>query len=77
MSQKRTLILLIALAILILSLSACGGGSDVVKRPVVRLQVGDQTYAENVYSYCWPEAADNIACDVDETSLIQPITNGA
>ncbi len=74
MSQKRTLVLLIALAVLILS--ACGGGgSDVVKRPVVRLQVGDQTYAENVYSYCWPESAENIACDIDETALVQPIKN--
>jgi hypothetical protein len=72
MSQKRTFILLVALLAVILS--ACGGGgSDVVKRPVVRLQVGGQTYGENVYSYCWPESADNIACDMDADALVRPI----
>ncbi len=32
-------------------------------------------YAENVYSYCWPESADNLACDIDAVALAQPIHN--
>lgn len=76
MSQKRIIILVVALLVAMTWLTACGGGdSNVVKRPVVRLQVGGQTYAENVYSYCWPESEGNLVCDMDSVALIQPIRN--
>ncbi len=60
------------LFILVLVLSACGGQASVA-RPVVKLQVGDQLYEENIYQYCWPEAADNLVCDVDNVAYVQPL----
>jgi len=75
MTHKRILALVAVLLVLALALTGCGGDdeSDTIERPVVRLQVGDQTYGENVYSYCWPESAENIACDVDAVALAQPL----
>lgn len=74
--KTRTILFLMLLGALILALSACGDeGSDAVARPVVRLQVNDQTYEENVYSYCWPESADDLECDVDAVALVQPLRN--
>ncbi|MBI5958744.1 MAG: hypothetical protein HY866_08415 [Chloroflexi bacterium] len=40
---------------------------------MVRLRVGQQVYEENIYSYCWPESTENLACDVDQIALVQPI----
>ncbi len=60
------------LIILIALLSACGGQARVA-RPVVKLQVGDQLYEENVYQYCWPEASDNLVCDVNNVAYVQPL----
>ncbi len=57
--------------ILVLVLSACGGQS--VSRPVVKLQVGEQLYEENIYQYCWPETSDNLVCDVDNVAYVQPL----
>ncbi len=55
--------------------AACGGDSNsATKRPVVQMQVNNQTYQENVYSYCWPESADNSVCDMDAVALVQPLT---
>lgn len=71
MNKRLVFITLIVLAGL--ALAACGGGSEVTERPAVRLQVGDQTYEENVYQYCWPETKDNLACDVDEVAAVQPM----
>lgn len=74
--KTRSFLFLMLLGVLILALSACGDeGSDTVARPVVRLQVNDQTFEENVYSYCWPESADNLVCDVDAVALVQPLRN--
>jgi len=74
--KTRTFLFLMLLGALTLALSACGDeGSDAVARPVVRLQVNDQTYEENVYSYCWPESADDLVCDMDAVALVQPIRN--
>ncbi len=77
MTQKSLFSLTALCLVLILALTACGGDDDseVVERPVIRLQVGDQTFSENVYSYCWPESADNLACDMDSVALAQPIRN--
>jgi len=62
-----------------LGLAACGedkaAPQAVPERPVVRLEVGDRTYQESVYSYCWPEAPDNLECDVDAVALVQPVEN--
>ena len=60
------------LFILVLILSACGGQASVA-RPVVKLQVGDRLYEENIYQYCWPEASDNLVCDVDNVAYVQPL----
>lgn len=74
--KTRAFLFLILLSALILALSACGDEeSDAIARPVVRLQVNDQTYEENVYSYCWPESAGDLECDVDAVALVQPLRN--
>lgn len=74
--KTRTFLFLILLGALILALSACGDeGSEAAARPVVRLQVNNQTYEENVYSYCWPESADDLECDIDAVALVQPLRN--
>jgi len=67
-------------AILVLAavavLAACGSDqSTMPQRPIVRLQVNNQMYEENVYSYCWPESPDNLVCDVDAVALVQPLHN--
>ncbi len=74
--KTRSFLFLMLLGALILALSACGDeGSGAGARPVVRLQVNDQTYEENVYSYCWPESADDLVCDMDAVALVQPLRN--
>jgi hypothetical protein len=74
--KTRTLLFLMLLGALALALSACGGEEpDTVARPVVRLQVNDQLFEENTYSYCWPESADNLECDLDAVALVQPLRN--
>lgn len=74
--KTRTFVLLMIFAALAATLSACGEEkSSIAARPVVRLQVNDRTYEENVYSYCWPESADNVVCDVDAVALVQPLQN--
>ena len=69
--HTRSTIFLLAL-LGTLALMACGGGSDVVSRPAVQLKVGDATYTEDIYSYCWPEAENNLACDLNATAKVQP-----
>jgi hypothetical protein len=71
--NKRTVFILLILLVFIVP--ACGSSEkdDVAKRPVIQLKIGDKIYTENIYSYCWPEAKDNLACNVDETALVQPI----
>ncbi len=74
--RTRTFFLAVILMAFALTLAACGEEqSGVVARPVVRLQVNDRTYEENVYSYCWPDSADNVVCDVDAVALVQPLQN--
>jgi hypothetical protein len=75
MIRKQSSLLLASLLVAVMMLAACGGGdeADVVARPVVRLQVGEQTYSENVYSYCWPESADNLDCTIDSIAHLQPL----
>jgi hypothetical protein len=74
--RKRTFFLAVILMAFALTLAACGEEqSGVVARPVIRLQVNDRTYEENVYSYCWPESPDNVVCDVDAVALVQPLQN--
>ncbi len=74
--RTRTFFLAVILMAFALTLAACGEEqAGVVARPVVRLQVNDRTYEENVYSYCWPESADNVVCDVDAVALVQPLQN--
>lgn len=70
--KKHLLFSITFLFVFTLVLTACGGGADVPKRPIVQLKVGDQTYEETVYSYCWPKSADNLACDLNEETMIQP-----
>ncbi len=60
------------LFIFALILSACGGQTSPA-RPVVKLQVRDQLYEENIYQYCWPEAPDNLVCEVDNVAYVQPL----
>ncbi|MBN1565975.1 MAG: hypothetical protein JXA10_19200 [Anaerolineae bacterium] len=67
--MKRALVLLVILIALLLA--ACGG-DEKVNPPEVQLQVSGQTFAEDVYSYCWPVSADNWECDVDEMALAKP-----
>ncbi len=74
MNKRTVFILLILLVFIAPALAACGSKSDdVAKRPVIQLKIGDKLYTENIYSYCWPDAKDNLACNVDETALVQPI----
>ncbi|MBN2303167.1 MAG: hypothetical protein JXQ72_01740, partial [Anaerolineae bacterium] len=61
MIKRRTLLVIVVMFFVILAVSACGGES-VAKRPVIKLQVGSQTYEEDVAFYCWPEASDDLAC---------------
>jgi hypothetical protein len=77
MSKRTYLVLILVILVSTAVLAGCGGkeSEDIPKRPVVRLQVGDKTYEENVYSYCWPEAQGNLACNVDEVALVQPLHN--
>jgi hypothetical protein len=71
---RRTFYLLAVLTGVMLAAAACGNTSDIPDRPVVKIQVGETTYEEDVYSYCWPEAEDNLACDLDAAALAQPET---
>lgn len=74
--KTRIFVLLLIFLALVITLTACGEEqSDIAARPVVRLQVNDRVYDENVYSYCWPESADNVVCDVDAVALVQPLQN--
>jgi hypothetical protein len=75
MSKRTVFILVILFVFLSPVLAACGDSAeDVTARPVVRLKVGQQVYQENIYSYCWPESKENLACDVDQVALVQPKT---
>lgn len=58
--------------VLLAVLAACGGGEDVVKRPVVRLEVGGQTFNEAVRFYCWPDAPDDLACGPENFAQTEP-----
>jgi hypothetical protein len=70
--KRRSILIAIALTAALI-LSACGSGKDeTIKRPVVRLQVGDQSYQEGVYQDCWPSAADDWDCDLNAVALVQP-----
>jgi hypothetical protein len=75
MRNRTYLVLILVLITSAVVIAGCGGenSDDIPKRPAVHLQVGSQTYQENVYSYCWPEAKDNLACNVDEVALVQPL----
>jgi hypothetical protein len=73
--NRSTILLLVLLSALLLVLAACGGGSDSgkePKHPVVRLQVGDKTYEENIFSYCWPASAENVVCNLNALARAQP-----
>lgn len=64
---------LVLVAVLALGISACGEREARIDTgPQVRLKVGDATYAEPVYSYCWPQTGENVACDVNLTARAQP-----
>jgi hypothetical protein len=71
---RRIFYLLAVLIVVALAATACGETTDVPDRPVVKIQVGENTYEEDIYSYCWPEAEDNLACDLDAAALTQPET---
>lgn len=69
-SAIRWLALILILA---LGISACGERAATVDTgPEVRLRVGDATYSEPVYSYCWPQNDENVACDVNLAARAQP-----
>lgn len=69
--RKLHLVLLVVLIMLVAA--ACGGDDESsVDRPTVELQVNQQTIKEPVFQYCWPETADNIACDVDSAAQLSP-----
>lgn len=74
MRRKQSAIRWLALAlILALGISACGERAATVDMgPEVRLRVGDATYSERVYSYCWPQNSENVACDVNLAARAQP-----
>jgi hypothetical protein len=73
MDKRSNTILVTLLVAVVAVISACGGDdSDVVQRPVVRLQVGGQVYEEAPFSYCWPDAPDDLACDYNAVLGIQP-----
>jgi hypothetical protein len=64
---------LVLVAVLALGISACGEREARIDTgPQVRLKVGDATYAEPVYSYCWPQTDENVACDVNLAARAQP-----
>lgn len=64
---------LVLVAVLALGVSACGEREARIDTgPQVRLKVGAATYAEPVYSYCWPQTGENVACDVNLTARAQP-----
>ena len=59
--------------ILALAISACTEREATLDTgPVVRLRTGGETYSESVYSYCWPQSDENVACDVDLSARAQP-----
>ncbi len=72
MTKYRSVVLLFAL--LLLGLTACGGEKTKkeVDHPTVRLQAGDKTYEEKVFSYCWPESAANVVCKTNYDVREQP-----
>lgn len=72
--NTRTLVLLVLSLAFVVAAAACGelDQSDVVERPQVRLLVDDQVYQEDIYSYCWPSAEDNLVCDVDDAARANP-----
>lgn len=71
-TQTRRAFLLLVVLISVALLSTACGGSTAPDRPVIKLQVGSQTYEEQVYSYCWPESKDNLVCDLDAAAQVQP-----
>lgn len=74
MRRKQSAIRWLALIlVLALGISACGEREATVNTgPKVRLRVGDATYSEPVYSYCWPQNDENVACDVNLSARAQP-----
>jgi hypothetical protein len=71
MIKKQITLLLLG----ILILTACGGESstDVTQKlPVVQLQIGNQTYEEPPYSYCWMASANNEVCNMNAGALAKP-----
>lgn len=64
---------LVVIVVLALAVSACAEREAKINTgPEVRLKIGGQTYTEPVYSYCWPQSEENVACDVNLTARAQP-----
>jgi len=69
-SAIRWLVVIVVLALVV---SACAEREAKINTgPEVRLKIGSQTYTEPVYSYCWPQHEENVACDVNLTARAQP-----
>ena len=71
--NKRVLLMML-LVTLTLAIAACGGddSDQGAERPIVRLKIGDRVFEQDVYSYCWPQSADNWECDVNEAARENP-----
>lgn len=79
MKKQSAFRLFMLLIMLMLVMAACGGddSADIPARPVVRLQIGDQTYDGQLASYCWPETAGNLVCDLTaDTTDLTPVEIG-
>ena len=78
-SAIRWLVVIVVLALVV---SACAEREAKINTgPEVRLKIGSQTYTEPVYSYCWPQNEENVACDVNlsaraQPSRLVPVTSG-
>lgn len=67
----RLLALMMSFALLFTACEAITG-EEIPEQPSVVMRVGDETYEEPVYSYCWPEAAEDLTCEITAGQLTQP-----
>lgn len=74
-TRSKTVLLVALLVVAGLVLAACGE-DDTIKQPMVRVYVGEQATDASAdqyrYSYCWPQVAENVECEMNAAVLAEP-----